>query len=54
MELGSARQFALAGAEQGRDADRLRERIADLCGQTITDVAGYEVATAQSMGAARA
>jgi hypothetical protein len=35
------------------EADRLRERTAELGGQTITTVARYEVATAQSLTGAR-
>jgi heme-degrading monooxygenase HmoA len=37
-----------------READQLRERTADLGGQKITNVARYEVATAQTMAGARA
>jgi hypothetical protein len=37
-----------------QEADQLRERTADLGGQRISNVARYEVATAQSMAGARA
>jgi heme-degrading monooxygenase HmoA len=43
---------AMRASEQ--EADQLRERTADLGGQKITNVARYEVATAQTMAGARA
>jgi hypothetical protein len=43
---------AMRASEQ--EADSLRERTADLGGQKITNVARYEVATAQTMAGARA
>jgi hypothetical protein len=43
---------AMRASEQ--EADQLRERTADLGGQRISNVARYEVATAQSMAGARA
>jgi hypothetical protein len=43
---------AMRASEQ--EADSLRERTADLGGQKITNVARYEVATAQTMVGARA